>query len=396
MHTALLAPRPLDALELPADLDGRDGVNRAHGRMQIAAANDLDAIRAWLARVADSKATFETYRKESERLLLWAIVQLGKPLSSLTHEDLLAYQHFLADPQPAARWVAGGGRKHARDDARWRPFYGPLSATSQRQAMVILNTLFSWLVSAGYLAGNPLSLSRQRARRAAPRITRYLERELWDEVKAYVDSLPRETAREREHHGRTRWLLTLLYLGGLRISEVGGNTMGDFFARRDGAGVERWWLDVLGKGERRRLVPATGEMMTELARYRLARGLAGLPAPHETTPLVLPIGKSVKPLTRTALHTIVKGIFAGAAQRLREMDSAAGCAQTQARAARLEAASAHWLRHSAGSHMADGDVDLRLVRDNLGHASLSTTSLYLHSDDDVRHRETDEKHRIGW
>ncbi|WP_027819831.1 tyrosine-type recombinase/integrase [Paraburkholderia bannensis] len=396
MHTALLAPRPLDALELPADLDGRDGVNRAHGRMQISALNDLDAIRAWLARVADSKATFETYRKESERLLLWAIVQLGKPLSSLTHEDLLAYQRFLADPQPAARWVAGGGRKHARDDARWRPFYGPLSATSQRQAMVILNTLFSWLVSAGYLAGNPLSLSRQRARRAAPRITRYLERELWDEVKAYVDSLPRETAREREHHGRTRWLLTLLYLGGLRISEVGGNTMGDFFARRDGAGVERWWLDVLGKGERRRLVPATAEMMTELVRYRRSRGLAELPAPHDTTPLVLPIGKSVKPLTRTALHTIVKGIFAGAAQRLREMDGAADSAQTQARAQRLEAASAHWLRHSAGSHMADGDVDLRLVRDNLGHASLSTTSLYLHSDDDVRHRETDEKHRIGW
>lgn len=396
MHTALLAPRPLDALELPADLDGRDGVNRAHGRMQIAAANDLEAIRAWLARVIDSKATFETYRKESERLLLWAIVQLGKPLSSLTHEDLLAYQHFLADPQPAARWVAGGGRKHARDDARWRPFYGPLSATSQRQAMVILNTLFAWLVSAGYLAGNPLSLSRQRARRAAPRITRYLERELWDDVKAYVDSLPRESAREREHHGRTRWLLTLLYLGGLRISEVGTNTMGDFFARRDGAGVERWWLDVLGKGERRRLVPATAEMMSELARYRIACGLAAQPSPHETTPLVLPIGKSTKPLTRTALHTIVKAIFAGAAQRLREVDGAADSAQAQARAARLEAASAHWLRHSAGSHMADGDLDLRLVRDNLGHASISTTSLYLHSDDDTRHRETDEKHRIGW
>ncbi|QNB16591.1 tyrosine-type recombinase/integrase [Paraburkholderia tropica] len=400
MHTALLAPRPLDALELPADLDGRDGVNRANGRMQIAAANDLDAIRAWLARVADSKATFETYRKEAERLLLWAIVQLGKPLSSLTHEDLLAYQRFLADPQPAARWCAGGGRKHARDDPRWRPFYGPLSAASQRQAMVILNALFSWLVSAGYLAGNPLSLSRQRARRAQPRITRYLERGLWDEVKAYVDALPRASARERERHGRARWLLTLLYLGGLRISEVGINTMGDFFARRDASGEERWWLDVLGKGERRRLVPATAELMTELARYREQRGLSALPAPHEATPLVLPIGQSTKPLTRAALHTIVKGIFAGAAQRLRdaaaqEADPARAAGGT-ARAALLESASAHWLRHSAGSHMADGDVDLRMVRDNLGHASISTTSLYLHSDDDRRHRETEAKHRIDW
>lgn len=394
MQTALLAPRPidtLDTLDLPAGLDGRDGVNRAPGRMQIAASNDLDAVRAWLARVADSKATFENYRKEAERLLLWAIVQLGKPLSSLTHEDLLAYQHFIADPQPASRWVSGGGRKHPRDDPRWRPFYGPLSPASQRQAMVILNALFSWLVSAGYLAGNPLSLSRQRARRAAPRITRYLERDLWDEVKAHVEGLPRESARERERYNRARWLLTLLYLGGLRISEVGANTMGDFFARRDARGQDRWWLEVLGKGERTRLVPATAELMTELARYRRERGLPALPSPRETTPLVLPLGQQTTPLTRAALHTIVKGIFAGAAERLRQRGG-----DDEARAALLERASAHWLRHSAGSHMADGEVDLRLVRDNLGHASISTTSLYLHSDDDRRHRETEEKHRIDW
>lgn len=403
MHTALLAPRPIETLELPADLDGHDGVNRATGRMQIAAPNDLEAVRAWLARVADSKSTFENYRKEAERLMLWSIVQAGKPLSSLTHEDLLAYQRFLADPQPAARWVAGGGRKHARNDARWRPFYGPLSPTSQRQAMVILNALFSWLVSAGYLAGNPLSLSRQRARRAQPRITRYLERDLWSEVKAYVDSLPRENAREREHHGRARWLLTLLYLGGLRISEVGINTMGDFYCRRDAAGKERWWLDVLGKGERRRLVPATAELMEELGRYRSERGLAPLPCADETTPLVLPLGRKLatspdqaleplKPLTRAALHGIVKGIFAGAAERVRLGEGS----DREARAAQLERASAHWLRHSAGSHMADGNLDLRLVRDNLGHASISTTSLYLHSDDDRRHSETEQRHRIDW
>jgi site-specific recombinase XerD len=46
--------------------------------------------------------------------------------------------------------------------------------------------------------------------------------------------------------------------------------------------------------------------------------------------------------------------------------------------------------------MADRQVDLRLVRDNLGRASLTTTSQYLHVDDDRRHCETDEKHRIDW
>ena len=390
--TLAIVPGPLDALVIPAALDVRDGANRAAGRQAlIAATNDLEALRAWLARFTDTKTTFENYRKEAERLLLWSIVQLGKSLSSLTHEDLLAYQHFLANPQPQALWVAGGGRKHPRSDARWRPFYGPLSPASQRQAMVILNVMFAWLVQAGYLAGNPLSLSRQRARKTPPRITRYLDPGLWQEVKSYIEVMPRETARERFHYCRVRWLFTLLYLGGLRITEVSANTMGQFFSRRDATGRERWWLEVTGKGDRERLVPATAEMMAELTRYRRAHDLSALPSPDEDTPLVLPVGEARKPLTRAALHRIVKEVFSGAASALRGSGDS-----DEERASRLEQASAHWLRHSAGSHMADQQVDLRSVRDNLGHASLTTTSQYLHVDDDRRHRETEEKHRIEW
>ncbi|MDR6496483.1 hypothetical protein ACTJLC_29995 [Paraburkholderia sp. 22099] len=118
MKTALIAPRPLDVLELPADLDGRDGTNRAHGPSQIAARDDLNAVRAWLARVADKKTTFENYRKEAERPLLCAIVQLGKPLSSLTHEDPLMFRQFIKDPQPRTRWVADDGRKYPRARTR--------------------------------------------------------------------------------------------------------------------------------------------------------------------------------------------------------------------------------------------------------------------------------------
>jgi site-specific recombinase XerD len=436
----VLQPAPLDTLVIPAALDGGNGNNRARGgTAQLAAANDLDAIRAWLARFADKPTTFDSYRKEAERLLLWSLVQLGKPLSSLTHEDCLRYQRFLADPQPAAIWVAGSGRKHPRGDARWRPFYGALSPASIRQATVILNVLFSWLVQAGYLAGNPLALSRQRTRKVAPRITRYLEPGLWQEVKDSIAAMPQDTPRARAHYQRVRWLFTLLYLGGLRIAEAGGNTMGQFFVRRDTDGTMRWWLTVRGKGDKDRLVPATRELMTELSRYRQSLGMTALPSPGEATPLVLPIGKtagstagktagskagktagstvgktegsaaarssgsetgphrrkveggSPTPLTRAALHAIVKEVFAAAADRLRARGD-----QFASRADLLDKASAHWLRHTAGSHMADQQVDLRLVRDNLGHASLGTTSLYLHVDDDRRHHETDEKHRIDW
>ncbi|CAB3809373.1 hypothetical protein LMG28688_06977 [Paraburkholderia caffeinitolerans] len=89
MGTALITPRPLDKLALPDDLDGRNGTNRAIGRRQIGAYDDLDAFSAWLARVASTKNAFDNYRKDTELLLVCLIVQLSKPLSSLTHEDLL-------------------------------------------------------------------------------------------------------------------------------------------------------------------------------------------------------------------------------------------------------------------------------------------------------------------
>lgn len=383
---------PIEHVQLPSTIDGSSGSNRATGnRPQIAADNDIDAIKAWLARFIDTKTTFDNYRKEAERLLLWSTIQLQKPLSSLRHEDLLAYQRFLTDPQPAQRWVMRDKRKFARAHPEWRPFAGPLSPTSQRQAIIILNTLFSWLVNAGYLAGNPLSLSRQRARKAKPRITRYLEEDLWSEVKMTINLMAKESDREREHYFRNRWLFSLLYLCGLRISEVVGNSMGSFFCRRDKDGEERWWLEILGKGDKLRIIPATNELMVELARYRREKGLSLLPLPSETSPLLLPIGGKNRTMTRGAVHAIVKQVFEQAADRFRQRGP-----EFEFQAVRIEQASAHWLRHTAGSHMANNDVDLRHVRDNLGHESISTTNNYLHSSDDVRHLETELGHKIKW
>ena len=166
-----LAPlRPLEQLSLPSELDGGLGANRALGsRYQIAAQNDVDAIKAWLARFVETKATFDTYRKESERLLLWSTTELRKPFSSLTHEDLFVYRRFLADPQPAQRWVMTG-RKVARADPSWRPFAGPLSPSSERQAFVILNTPVR-LAGQRWLPGrqSPVSVAPTRTQGEAAR-----------------------------------------------------------------------------------------------------------------------------------------------------------------------------------------------------------------------------------
>lgn len=131
--------------------------------------------------------------------------------------------------------------------------------------------------------------------------------------------------------------------------------------------------------------------MVELASYRREKALSPFSAPAEAIPLLLPIGTQQRQMTRGAVHTIVKQVFKDAAARLRMRGS-----NFESIAARVETASAHWLRHTAGSHMANSDVDLRHIRDNLGHESIATTSGYLHSSDDARHRETDERHKIKW
>ncbi|KAI3610255.1 hypothetical protein D8I24_0517 (plasmid) [Cupriavidus necator H850] len=57
---------------------------------------------------------------------------LGKPLLSPTHEDPLAYERFLAAPQPAARWVLTGSKKLTRSHPDWHPFAEP-SSSRRRQ-----------------------------------------------------------------------------------------------------------------------------------------------------------------------------------------------------------------------------------------------------------------------
>jgi integrase len=391
-NAQLAVVQPVESLVVPEILDGRDGTNRgAIGGSQLSATNDLDAVRAWLSNYADTKTTFDNYRKEAERLLLWAVVQLGKPLSSLTHEDLLMFKAFLVDPQPESRWVSATGGKYPRGDERWRPFNGPLSPASQRQALIILNAMFTWLVNAGYLRGNPMALLRQRAKRSAPRVTRYLSVSLWDEVKLFVEQLPHETNVQRAYYARCRWLTTLFYLQGMRISEVAGGRMGSFFRRLGADGRDQWWLETLGKGDKERIVPVSGELIQELRQYRSTNGLPALPTRSEETPLIIPFTGRARCLSRSAVHDAIKGVFAGAASWLRAKGP-----EFADRSDELERASAHWLRHTAGSHQADVGVDLRTIRDNLGHVSLNTTSLYLHTEDDERHRETVDRHRMNW
>lgn len=359
---------------LPA-LDGRHGTNRASpGPRLIAADTDVEAVRQWLAEYADSAHTLRSYRKEAARLFAWCAQVAGKPLSSLTREDLLAYEAFLASPP--ADWFDSELPRRGRGR---RLVAGKLSPNSVRQAMGILSGLFNYLVAAGYLAGNPLALRRRRrgakdGRRAS--VERYLDHDLWQFVLAFIETLPQDSARDRQHYERVRWLFRLLYETGLRAFEAAGARAGDLSQRRG-----KWWLRVVGKGGTVGDVPVGEALMGDLARYRQFHGLPGAPATGESTPLVMSIaGRTEGALTPAAIYLVVKEVFRRAAAAVEAKDPAG--------AAVLRCASTHWLRHTAATHQADAGTDIRFIQKNLRHASIETTARYLHAEDDQRHAHT--------
>lgn len=389
-------PRPLDALaqpphQLPPHLDGSAGTNRAAPGQPnlLGAADDLAALRAFLMEYAASPATLRAYRKEAERLLLWAVIERGRPLSSLTREDLAAYAEFLRDPQPADRWCARAPGRAARrhDPAQgWRPFAGPLQPASRRAALAIVNSLFSYLVQGGYLAGNPMALVRHREGRGGPggRVTpeagrrrvarRTLDEEQWQALRAAVAALPATTPRERAEGERARFILALLYFLALRIGEAASHTMGAFVQARGG-----WIFCVTGKGGKQAEVPVHDELLAALQRYRAHLSLPPLPPAEDPTPLLLS-RRGRRGVTARRISQVLKGLFARAAQDL----AARG---QDARAEALRHASAHWLRHTSLTRQFDKGIPLLHVKANARHGKLDTTLLYVHADDEARREQ---------
>lgn len=378
--TSLPPPLPLERLRVPETLDGRSGANRAGPDVvcQLAASNDLEAVQAWLAEFHDSPQTLRNYRKEAERLLLWALLERNKPLSSLTREDCILYENFLTDPQPQERWC---GTKAPRFSPRWRPFLGPLQPASRKLAMLVINSLFSYLVKAGYLAGNPLALARRRSRQqpSAHRVERFLEHDQWRALLATVETLPRDNDRDCQHHARAKYLIALLYLLGPRVSEVAGHTMSSFVQIRG-----RWWWRIIGKGRKEAQVPVNQDMLDALREYRRFYGLPPLPAPDETIPLVLSL-KGNGGIGDNMIYRIIKELVAKAADQLAVDDPY--------QADKLRRASTHWFRHTSITHQADAGIDIQFLQRNARHARIDTTGLYLHAEEKEWH-ETMERHRL--
>lgn len=348
---------------LPLELDGTFGTLRAPvEECTLDARNDLQAVRAWLGLHGESKNTRRAYQKEVERLLLWATQVRGKPLSSLKHEDAVAYRAFLLSSPPMSSQA-------------WKRYTGALSPRSAGYAVLVVSAMFRWLVAQRYLKANPFAgLKVKGAKRTTDFDTSHMLRaHEWALMRIEADMLEFKHGWSPESAWRLRFILDFGLATALRASELVSATLGNI-ERNEG---EESWLHVRGKGDKPARVHLPPLAIKALERYLAQRNLPVTTAYwHPDTPLIPPLSEDPGRLSTSRLWAILKRFFLLAAEQLESVNPAL--------AAKLQRMTPHWMRHSHASQAAKAGVPLTVIRDNLRHADISTTSGYLNQDDEER------------
>ncbi len=374
-----------DTLQLPIELSGVLGTNRGEIN-SLNADDDLEALRKWLTARAANPNTLSQYRKEAERFLLWSTMELGSALSSLTTDECAKYLVWLeglgrTEPDVwkhqwrLAQDVWIGPKNAARLSADWRPFNGPLTYSSRKTAMTVVRILFAFLVKTGYLKFNPFDQISSKVRylpgEGAPKAfaDRSLTPRQWTAVLEHLESLPEGMAKAR--------LKVILSLGkglGMRAAEIIHARCGWIAVRRIGD-EDMTVIEIVGKGDKVRRLPLAEETLCALNQYLGERGLADVFTASPDTPLIASLGvgrRSLKTgadaISRSGLHQALTTFFEGAALKAQET--------SPADAAKLRAGSAHWLRHTFATTALQA-MDINVVQNAMGHASIGTTSRYL-------------------
>jgi site-specific recombinase XerD len=368
---------PWEQFSSPLDLDGSSGRYRAPPQTcTLDAKNDYDAVSAWLA-LHEAPATQRSYRKEAERLILWITLERDKPLSSMNIEDATAYRAFLRRPTPHLRWV---GTPAPRMSPEWRPFAGALSAQSIAYALSVLGAMFRWLVEQRYVLANPFSGIKVRGgSRAAPLDSgRSFTDAEWSLIRIVADGLEWSYGWAEPSAQRLRFLLDFCYGTGLRAGELVDATLGSMSQDTSGD----WWLHVVGKGSKPGKVSLPPLARDALDWYLVQRGLPTTPTKWRSdTSLVggLADDDATGGISQARLWSIIKRFFQASADVVQESNPKL--------AEKLRVASTHWMRHTHATHALERGAELTTVRDNLRHASLATTSTYLHGNEIKRARQ---------
>lgn len=365
LSTAMM---PLEQLCVPPALNGSDGAFRADQVNTLGAETDQQAIEAWLKLLASNSAhTQVAYRREVERFYLWTLLEKRKALSSLDALDCESYKAFLHNPPP--HWVCA--LPYPRSHRLWRPFRGPLSASSLQRSLAAVTRLFSDLVSAQYLRANPMPRMHAHPTSVVHLdVMRSFTIEDQESIAGTLHALPDSPSSRR-----TKALVMLLLSAGLRVSET-NTTCGAIFKLREHEHLsENFGLRILGKGNKERIVPLRAEVLAALKAHHADLGeICTIPA--DQLPLIgtlyrapntarIPSKRLGEALSAAGMYSVLKSFFA----KVGKLHSS----QVD-----FEKASAHWMRHTfAHQVLAATDNDLAVVQQLLGHSSIQTTAIYV-------------------
>ena len=182
----------------------------------------------------------------------------------------------------------------------------------------------------------------------APKIKQSLPKYL-----SLEDSLELLNSVDGENERRDYCILTIFLNCGLRLSELCGLNLSDISS--DGT------MTVTGKGNKERMVYLNDSCKTAIKRYLEVRPHEGLTAESKNALFISRNHKRISP--RTVEHIVTSYI------KKAGLDG--------------KGLSTHKLRHTAATLMyRHGHVDIRVLKDILGHANLGTTQIYTHVSDE--------------
>jgi site-specific recombinase XerD len=370
--------------------------------------NDFDMALSFLQQYTGSAGTFNSYRRDLERLLHWCWHIALKTLDTLKRDDIENFIRFCQRPpaawigvKKAPRFVVKHGQRMPNPE--WRPFVATVSKSAHKkgklpdkkdylasntgikQLMATASSFYQYLLLEEYTYTNPVALIRQKSKfvqkRQGQTKVRRLSQQQWQTL---IDTAQHMAAHNPGAHERTLFMVSALYSLYLRVSELAASerwtpTMNDFHKDHDGL----WWFTTVGKGNKERQIAVSDTMLGTLKRWRKSMGLTALPSPADDSPL-LPVHRGQGAMSSTThIRSIVQGCFDQAIQQLVAQD------QPEEADAMMDA-TVHWLRHTGISD----DVKIRPrehVRDDAGHSSGAITDKYIDIELKERHKSAKRK-----
>ena len=279
------------------------------------------------------------------------MITAGEPIDSfidalwleegLSRNTLAAYRRDLT---LYARWLAERGRQlpaTGEEDLTgyFSARHGESKATTANRRLTVFKRYFRWALRERLITEDP-TLRLQSARQPL-RVPKTLS-------EAQVEALLAAPEVDTPLGLRDRTMLELIYASGLRVSEL--VTLKAF-----NVGLNEGVLRVLGKGSKERLVPF-GQVASDWIERYLAEARGAILCGQQSEDLF--VTARGQGMTRAMFWVIVK---------------------KHARAAGITAPlSPHTLRHAFATHLLNHGADLRAVQMLLGHADISTTTIYTH------------------